>query len=684
MATQKCLMLVTADWGRRRFRKACRRFQSQGEVRVVAFSAEAQQLVRAAGMPFSQVVDYADDPTEFDLARAAIRELNDYPTRPAGERPLGEWLDYRGIPLWSFVSPNLFADVNILLKSIAILEKILDRERPDVAVGLDAEALRPWFHYLRGISKEGVVIDRLAPQVCQRRGVRWQPVAPGLVRRWRHGLSNRVGRAVMALRAGVWIMLSAGLLRRLLTAAANVLVGRRRRADARPRVLFFSHRKYWRVEYNPMRNQMARTDTAIYPVMHRLLQSNAYQARAIDGNYGFLGGLSGLVQKLFRERDVWWGTFDTWYPVAGVWRCLAGVRNCRGLLRNPESLEEVFSYRDYRMGSFFLPRLEFLLRDYLWKSAIWLEAGRKMVRQEKPALLALTYETGTLSRAIINACREAEVPTIGMQHGAFSESTDDYVRTADTHLRRFTPHKTAVWGERFRRVMVENSAFRDDEVVVAGNPRMDFLARAQSLLDKQVVYDKYGLDPRHKIVLAAPTETIGRTRHLAKDRFFEGIIRAKGALAQHQWIVKLKPGADSEKSYRELMKEHGESELILTENDLYGLLVAADVVVTPPSSIAIEALIVGKPVVYVVFPDAEDYFPHLIEQRAVLPVHDAESLPRAIESLLGPDGSAGLTTEELQPLVAAENFQPDGDASQRVVGIMEDLMAGSEVRPGPC
>ena len=672
---QKCLILVTAGWGQRRFATAYRQCQERGQVQVVAFSGEAQQLLRRLQVPFAQVVDYAERPDEFDLARAAIRELNQYASRPVGGRPFGEWLEYQGLPLWNFISPNLFADVSILLKSAAILEKILDREEPDCVVGLDTQALPPWFCYLRGVSREGVVLDRLAGPLCQRRGIAWQPVAVAGGVRLRYHLSHLVGRMVIGLRAGVWIMAGATLIRRLMGGIADGVRWRWQGRDRWPKILFFSHKKYWRKDYNPIRNQVARTDTAIYPVVHQLLQQGRYQVRGIDGNYGFLGGLRELFGKLFCEGDLSWQAFDSWYPFFGFWKCRQGGRSCRGVLARGKELEEVFAYNGHELGKFFLPRLEFLFRDYLWKSAIWIEGGRNLIRREAPALVVLAYETGTLSRAIINACHESGVPTLGVQHGAFSESTDDYVRTPPTHLPQFVPDKTAVWGERFRRVMVEESAFREDEVVVTGNPRMDFLVRAQSLLEKEVVYQKYGLEAQKKIILAAPTETIGRTRHLAKDRFFEGVMAAKRALGQHQWVVKLKPGAESEDYYRALMKEYGETDLILTEDDLYALLVAADVVVTPPSSIAIEALIVGKPVIYVVFPDAEDYFPHLSAQEVVSPVHQVQDLPLMIEEILAADQAAVVSPEKLRELLEEENFQPDGHAASRVVEVMENLIS---------
>jgi CDP-glycerol glycerophosphotransferase (TagB/SpsB family) len=142
-------------------------------------------------------------------------------------------------------------------------------------------------------------------------------------------------------------------------------------------------------------------------------------------------------------------------------------------------------------------------------------------------------------------------------------------------------------------------------------------------------------------------------------------------------VVKLKPGADSKAYYQALLREGGSKGMVLTDEDLYPLLVAADVVVTPPSSIAIEALIVGKPVVYVVFADAEDYFPHLGQLQAVLQVRDASHLTGAIGRALSMEGASFLSPEKMQALLEEENHQPDGKASQGVMEVVEGLINGS-------
>lgn len=671
MATKCYLVLVSCAWGGKKLEHTLRRLEQSGEVRVVAFSAQANGELANLGIEAAGVEAYADRPDEFDLSRKAIAELNDYPRRPAGGVPLGEWLKYDNLPLWPFVSPNLFADVNTQAKTLAIINKIIEREGPDCLVCLDAEALPFLWHYLRGLAKEPLLIDRLARIVAKREGIEWQPVKPSLKLRAKHFLTNLFGRVFSALYGGVWLMLGAAVLRKTMARIANWLY-RFRTPCAGGEVVLFSHKKYWRREFNPLRGDVAPTDTAVYSVAKALIDAGD-NVHCIDGNYGFVGGLGPLWQKLSGEQRPQWSTFDQWYPLAKLWSACKGVRNARKVFEHKRDLEDIFSYAGFDTGYLFLPRLHFLLHDYLWKSALWIEAGREFVRQTRPGLVALTYETGTLSRAIISACKEEGVPTIGMQHGAFSDATDDYVRTPLTHAHCYVPDKTAVWGERFRQVLLEKSAYREGEIVVTGNPRMDFLVEAQSLLATRQLYQKYGLDPERNIAIAAPTETIGRSQHMAKDRFFDGIVAAARANPDTQWVIKLKPGAENQEYYRRRLPDIGDVELVLTEDDLYPLLVVSAVVVTPPSSVAIEALLMRKPVIYVVFSDAEDYFPHLSAQGAVRTVHKMDNLHLEVERLCREAPHGLLTESKLTDLVFEENYKPDGRAAKRIAELIQNV-----------
>lgn len=672
MDHKRYLILVSQPWGSR-LANTYRRLTAAGaEVRAVAFGTEAREALARAGIASEEVDHYADRPDEFDLTRKAVVELNDFTRRKVGDRALGDWLAHGDLPLWPFISPNLYADVNAQAKTLTILDKICEREKPDCIVAQDTDSLPPLWYYLRGLSKEPLLVDRLAVEVARGRSIEWLGIKTPMGRRLRHRATSWCGRLFVALRGGVWLTVVAALIRRLLAGWARF----RGRHLPTGGVLLFSHRKYWRREFNPVAGRAAMTDTAIYPVAKALLDAGE-KVRCLDGNYGFVGGLRELRQKLFTGGELAWGTFDTWYPLGRVWGLRRAANAALGALAHREDLANLFSYGKYRTGGLFLPRLHFLLADYLWKSALWIEAGRLMVTAMRPEAVALTYETGTLSRAIINACRERGIPSIGMQHGAFSDVTDDYMRTEHTHIRHYVPDCTAIWGERFRRVLLEQSAYAADEVAITGNPRMDFLVGAQSLLDADQVYQKYGLDPGRRLVLAAPTETIGRTQHLAKDRFFDGIVDAAKARPATQWVVKLKPGAESEAYYRARLEKLGGADVVLTEDDLYALLVAADAVVTPPSSIAIEALLMRKPVVYTAFADAEDYFPHLSECGAVFTRRDMVGLADEIEAICR-DHPQGLLDEAgLEELVYEENYKPDGKAAERVVELIQSLKTRS-------
>ena len=213
MNSKRYLMLVSQPWGRRLGRTYRRLVQSGAVVRVVAFSAAARDELARQGIEAVEVEHYADRPDEFDLTRRAVMELNDFPRRQVGDRTLGDWLTHLDLPLWPFISPNLFADVNAQAKALTILDKIFDREKPDCVVALETERLPYLWYYLRGLSKEPLLLDRLARVVARQRGIVWEGVRPSFSRRLQHRLTPRCGRLFVAVRGGVWLAMVAALIR---------------------------------------------------------------------------------------------------------------------------------------------------------------------------------------------------------------------------------------------------------------------------------------------------------------------------------------------------------------------------------------------------------------------------------------------------------------------------------------
>ena len=56
-------------------------------------------------------------------------------------------------PLWPFVSPNLYTDVNCILKTLAVIEKIVEREQLEAVLALDCDRPPPWYWYRRGMGR---------------------------------------------------------------------------------------------------------------------------------------------------------------------------------------------------------------------------------------------------------------------------------------------------------------------------------------------------------------------------------------------------------------------------------------------------------------------------------------------------------------------------------------------------
>ena len=77
-----------------------------------------------------------------------------------------------------------------------------------------------------------------------------------------------------------------------------------------------------------------------------------------------------------------------------------------------------------------------------------------------------------------------------------------------------------------------------------------------------------------------------------------------------------------------------------------------------------------KPVIYVAFPDAEDYFPHLTEAGAVLLDRDMGELLANVHRLATDFPSGLLSEDKLEEVLSEENYKPDGHASKGIANLI--------------
>lgn len=288
---------------------------------------------------------------------------------------------------------------------------------------------------------------------------------------------------------------------------------------------------------------------------------------------------------------------------------------------------------------------------------------RALLRRLRPAGILLADEYHR--QDWLAAAALESVPVAAVQHGVIHDTHVGYVhRTRIPELR--LPDRTYVFGAWERSVLLRESVYRADEVVVGGSPRLD-LVRAEPA-NPEALRRELGVEPgRRLVVLSGSWGPLQRRffypialRHLF-DRELEGV----------HLVVKLHPTEADEGPYRAVIEAVAERAgfrpppiTIVQDVDLYDLLRAADAHLGVRSTVLTEAVVVGTPNLLAAGLAGYDHLDY-VKSGVAVPVHDGGELQAALSS------DALTVSEEARDAFVAAHFDPGGGAQR----IAEDLEA---------
>jgi UDP-N-acetylglucosamine 2-epimerase len=220
----------------------------------------------------------------------------------------------------------------------------------------------------------------------------------------------------------------------------------------------------------------------------------------------------------------------------------------------------------------------------------------------RPGVVCLYAESSGWGRAAVAACRAQGIPTLGIQHGILYPTYYSYRHDPD-EADCPRPDRTAVFGEAARRFLVEAGHYPPESLVVTGSPKFDELLLASRSWDRAAIRERLGVRRDERLVAVASRFRGIRETHQSIGSAFPGLVRVAEALPNVRILVKPHP-AESTDGYARVIREFQAQRVSLLppQGDLMQLLFAADALVTVESLAAVEALVLGRPVVILNMP----------------------------------------------------------------------------------
>ncbi len=306
----------------------------------------------------------------------------------------------------------------------------------------------------------------------------------------------------------------------------------------------------------------------------------------------------------------------------------------------------------------------------------YIEGAEFLIRQLKPQMLVVPEDLSPVSRATCRVFRRHGVPVLVVLQGAVSVDVGGF------HVMPREAQRIAVWGDLIRDWHIKRGKPAVSQVVT-GNPGFDLIAAGHHPNEREV-RRRLRLREADRIILVATEWFTGISSGATiedEERFIRLILRALARFPRFEVVVKLHPNyqAAYERLVRTVAEEEG-VDVVIAKEDLWDLLAMSEVVIVSNSTVGIEAMILGRPVVVVHTYEGVEEIPY-VAAGAALGAGRLEEIVSAVAASLSPEGGE-RTTEARESFVYDYAHLQDGRASERMARVVERMIQDASP-PGP-
>jgi hypothetical protein len=599
---------------------------------------EVVRLARGKGSTGNNVVVAAEEPAVEDAVRQAGLQFSHLDSYPGADEPWAEaarlsrnWYwdsaqdlsSYKGMSLGGISEVDMFVFFSRLLEDVERLERLLSAVQPDI-VWLGADARPSWPRLLPGF-KPQLRIHRLGGSA--RSAARSMLRRPRFKEWLKEASFDRQSRAfVLAVRRPT----------------SRVPAPQPMAPGGRGNILVVAD-----IPTPSVLGSLLPVIRALPPDATFVLATDPRVLSRLEGIDAF------VVSATLADLAASWGPYRT--AVAAFRKRWTEFRS------TPEHERISFRHHGIDLWPMLAPRLRrIFLRQFPFTFAETAVAAT-ILRRYRIKTIVTASHAHYAGRLYCEVGAALGVPSLSLQHGVAGVPTI-YAPVHST--------KMAVWGELPRLWLIANGA-DPDQLVVTGQPRLDALLSPGPPLTRTEVLSRLGLDPSRPIWTVAPDPEPREVRH-AMTEMIDSIA---SEFPVPQVIVRPHPDDDDSHYAGRLASWIGEGRIALgIELDAASLLAASDLVFVGQSTLGLEAMVLGRPVVVLDPCRSFEFVPYVREGAAPV-VHEAAELVPVITGLLGPDR---IRFEDgRKSFVERYASAADGRSTDRVVDLIGTMARGT-------
>lgn len=321
------------------------------------------------------------------------------------------------------------------------------------------------------------------------------------------------------------------------------------------------------------------------------------------------------VVEVFTEKSLNFGSlrdkkgiiFADYAYLLSLFRILAYVVKKKKMQGFEKFVEELGAIElDNGTKSWILKTIKKLIEIYAIKIILQIESSKIILNKIRPKVIVETVSYNGGIMAFNYVAKQQKAKIVELQHGVITESHIGYKYFIPPNYSGIIPlpNKLLLFGEEFKKaILYEGNGFSDKNLVVVGFPRLGMLL-FKSELEKSRIVDQV----RTKLKIGKQDLLVLITDQTLYNFILYKFLSDVITLIPEDIIlcIKLHPFTEKENCIYNQLKYNRNIRIVDDKfEDLYNLLLSSDVHSTISSTVALEAMAIGKPNIILKLPGYE-------------------------------------------------------------------------------
>jgi len=381
--------------------------------------------------------------------------------------------------------------------------------------------------------------------------------------------------------------------------------------------------------------------------------------------FRMIANLRTNVREKLKRQNLKSVRIESYGTLEDVWENIRFIGRMRSILQEIYENESMFYKNlDLREIVASLVRYHFYSNVHIVSFA---KMSARALQVDRPKLIITANTKNWDGRIFTEIANMLNLQSLTIQEGLYGIPSFDHM---------FNSENIALYGDgvrdEFRKRGVE-----EGRMIVTGAPVYDFMKDRVGVkkgASNVKCLEKYGINGGEKLIVFASQPHDNKIYKIEEKRkMFRALIEVMPSLPNKKLVIKLHP-YESDELTNGVRKGFDRNNVVVVKDvNIFDLIGVCDLLITKFSTSAMEAILLGKPVIIMNLGGMPDIFPY-VENNVALGVYRSEDLLPAIKRILEGDKMYKEFLAERERFVRKFAFRLDGKATERVADLIRGMI----------